>query len=110
MNLNVERLNTYKSKMILFPRRDGKPRRGEINDSTAEQLKSAAASQQASGHILPIARAQHGDEFRAIGEAAKNNVFRTQRILRTVRRYKGRREKKAKDAAEEQARQKVKQE
>lgn len=106
--MNVERLNTYKSKMILFPKREGKPKRGEINDATAEQLKSAAASHQANGHVLPIVRAKHAEEFRPIGDAAKNNVFRTLRTLRVSKRYKGRRETKARLAAEEEARQKVK--
>merc|ERR1712167_209074 len=51
--LNVERLNTYKSKLILFPRREGKIKQGLIPDSTAEQVKSAAASNQASGSLIP---------------------------------------------------------
>ena len=33
---NVKRLETYKTKLILFPRRDGKLKKGEINDSTQE--------------------------------------------------------------------------
>ena len=99
--MNVERLNSYKNKLILFPRRAGKPKRGLINDSTAEQLKSAAASHQVTGHVLPIAHAEHKAEFKAIGDAAKSKVFRTLRTLRTVKRYKGRREVKAKKAAEE---------
>jgi hypothetical protein len=53
--LNVARLNTYKSKLILFPRREGKPKKGQINDATAEQLKSAAAKHQVIGEVLPIA-------------------------------------------------------
>jgi hypothetical protein len=36
MATNVERLNQYKSKLILFPRRADKPKKGLINDSTAE--------------------------------------------------------------------------
>lgn len=43
LQLNVERLNTYKSKLILWPRIADKPKKGLINDSTAEKLKSAAA-------------------------------------------------------------------
>ena len=34
--LNVERLNSYKSKLILFPKREGKIKKGLINDCTAE--------------------------------------------------------------------------
>lgn len=37
---NVKRLNDYKSKLILFPRVENKPKKGEINDSTADKLKA----------------------------------------------------------------------
>jgi large subunit ribosomal protein L13e len=100
MQLNVSRLETYKSKMILFPRREGKPKRGLIHDATAEQLKSAASSHQVTGHVLPIVPAAHVVEHKAIGNAANNKVFRTLRNLRTHKRYKGRREMKAKKDAE----------
>ena len=52
--LNVQRLENYKSKLILFPRRAAKPKKGEINDSTAEKLKSTAATNQnKQSYILP---------------------------------------------------------
>ena len=66
LQLNTERLNTYKSKIILFPRRADKPKSGQIKDATAEQLKSAAAQNQVSGRVLPIKAAEREDEFRAI--------------------------------------------
>lgn len=44
LQLNTERLNTYKSKLILFPKKEGKPKKGQINDSTAEVLKGVAAN------------------------------------------------------------------
>lgn len=101
LQLNVARLNQYKSKMILFPRRENKPKKGEINDATAEQIKSAAASNQVAGSILPLAKAEQKVEFAAITEAdKKERVFHTLRTIRTNTRYKGRREKKAKDAEE----------
>ena len=52
--LNVQRLENYKSKLILFPKRANKPKKGEINDSTAEKLQSdAAKNQNKQLHILP---------------------------------------------------------
>jgi len=45
-DLNVNRLKEYKSKMILFPRRDNKPKKGLIADATAEAVKSASAAAQ----------------------------------------------------------------
>merc|ERR1711907_292070 len=38
MAANVARLNAYKSKLILFPAKEGKFKKGEINDSTADKL------------------------------------------------------------------------
>jgi hypothetical protein len=39
--------------LILFPRKDGKFKKGEINDSTADKLKSAQAEKQnLSKHII----------------------------------------------------------
>lgn|SRR5450830_1397485 len=46
LQLNVQRLESYKSKLILFPRRADKPKKGDINDATAEKLKSAEAGKQ----------------------------------------------------------------
>ena len=43
LQLNVQRLESYRSKLILFPRRENKPKKGDIADSTADKLKSAAA-------------------------------------------------------------------
>ena len=94
--MNVTRLNTYKSKLIVFPRRENKPKKGEINDATAEQLKSAASAHQVTGHTLPIAKAASAVEFAKITDADRESkVFRTLRTVRTNTRYKGRREKKA---------------
>jgi len=99
LQTNVARLNQYKSKLILFPRRDNKPKKGEINDATAEQLKSAAASSQVTGSVLPLAMPVHKVEFAAITESdKKTNVYRSLRSIRTDTRYKGRRDKKTKEA------------
>ena len=100
LQLNIERLNQYKSKLILFPRRDGKVKKGLIPDSTAEQVKSAAASNQASGTLLPRAAPAKEDVFAAITAADKKfNAHSVARIARTTKRYKGRREKRAEEAA-----------
>ena len=93
---NVRRLNEYKNKLILFPRRENKPKKGEIADSTADQLKNAT---QQLGTVKPLAKPANVVEFAAITEAdRKERVFHTLRTIRTNTRYKGRREKKAKDA------------
>lgn len=88
LQLNTERLNTYKSKLILFPRRENKPKKGLINDATAEQLTSAAASNQVTGTVLARARPVVADEFAAITEADKaKHTYRTLRTLRVTKKY-----------------------
>jgi len=104
LQLNVERLNTYKSKLILFPRKDGKVKKGLINDATAEQIKSGSASNQASGKVLPRTVAVVEEKFEAITAADKKFLAHsTSRIAWTNKRYKGRREKKAAEDAVKKA-------
>mmetsp|Transcript_47955 Transcript_47955/g.65003 ORF Transcript_47955/g.65003 Transcript_47955/m.65003 type:complete len:212 (-) Transcript_47955:154-789(-) len=101
LRANAERLNEYKNKLILFPRREGKPKKGEINDSTPEQLKSAAANQQAQGAVMPIAKVAEEVQYEKItAEHEKAKAFHTLRSLRTFRRYKGKREKRAREEEE----------
>ena len=104
LQLNVDRLNQYKSKLILFPRKDGKVKKGLINDSTADQCKSASANNQVSGKVMPRSTAQGEDEFAAI--TADMKAFRahsTARIARTNKHYHGRREKRAAEEAAKKA-------
>merc|ERR1719361_24097 len=100
LQMNVDRLNSYKDKLILFPRRDGKPKKGQVNDATAAQLSSVAAETQTAGN-LPIVKPDLTPVFAAINQADKDTkVFRTLRTARTHKRYKGRREEAAKREAE----------
>merc|ERR1719183_2604355 len=46
MQANVERLNSYKDKLIIFPRKEGQPKKGFVNDATADQVKKATFSGQ----------------------------------------------------------------
>lgn len=97
---NVDRLNSYKDKLILFPQREGKPKKGLVNDSTQAQLTSAAADDQTKGN-LPIQRPSNEPEFAAITQAQKDShCYRTLRTKRTIKHYQGRREKRAREEAE----------
>ena len=105
LEMNVARLNTYKSKLVVFPRRENKPKKGEINDATAEQLKSASAAGENRGVCMPMVRKAHEVQFDSIANAQKVKAEKTRKIgtfhalrtIRTNRRYKGRRDKKAAD-------------
>lgn len=99
LQVNAARLAQYKNKLVLFPRRENKPKKGEINDATAEVLKSAAASNQVTGSVLPLAKPAAAVEFAAITDAdRKAKIYHTLRTVRTNTRYRGRREKRAKEA------------
>lgn len=94
---NVARLKEYRSKLILFPKKAGKPKKG---DSSEEELKMAS---QLSGIILPLrTRTVLRNEKARVptAEEKKFHAYHTLRISRADKRYKGRREKKAKLAAE----------
>jgi large subunit ribosomal protein L13e len=101
LQLNVQRLESYKSKLILFPRRADKPKKGDIADSTADKLKSAAAgNQNTSKHVVEKPRRKvRQTPAKITKEMTATKVFRKLRQLKVNEKYKGKREKKAKDDA-----------
>lgn len=89
---NVARLQDYKSKLILFPRKG----------ASAEEV--AAATQVSTAAVFPIVQATPESAPRAITEEGK--AFKAYRALREARseaRYKGIREKRIRDKAEAEA-------
>jgi len=93
---NVQRLKKYKSKLIIFPKKLAKPRKG---DATEEEMKMAT---QVPGTVMPIrARRFKKEKARAITAAErKHSVFNEMRMARSDARLVGKRAKKAKEAAE----------
>ncbi|CAL9735382.1 large ribosomal subunit protein eL13A [Monosporozyma servazzii] len=84
---NVQRLKEYQSKIIVFPR-NGKA-------VETEQVLSTSAA-------FPIVQASTEIETRAV-EKSEQSAFRTLRLARSDKKYKGIREKRAKDKAEAEA-------
>uniref|UniRef100_A0A915KVC7 Large ribosomal subunit protein eL13 n=1 Tax=Romanomermis culicivorax TaxID=13658 RepID=A0A915KVC7_ROMCU len=96
LQLNVQRLKQYQSRLILFPKKLSKPAKG---DSTAEEIKLATQYQ---GMIMPIKQSKRVEKARAITEEEKKlRAYETLRRAISEKRLKGFREKKAKEAAEE---------
>lgn len=93
---NVARLKNYRAKLILFPKRAGKPLKG---DSTAEEVKLA---QQLTGVIMPVKRSVRStEEPRVVTKEEKDfRAYNTLRFARHEKRVAGPRAKKAKDEAE----------
>ncbi|KAI8391106.1 50S ribosomal protein L13e [Radiomyces spectabilis] len=98
LELNVQRLKAYKAKLIVFPRKAGKAKKG---DAEASELASAV---QLRGGLLPVQQVAAAPEARAISADEKNvNAFMKLRYARSAARTLGAREKRARDKAEEEA-------
>ncbi|ETV70967.1 hypothetical protein H257_13700 [Aphanomyces astaci] len=95
LQANVQRLKTYKSKLVLFPRkRASKPKAG---DSKVDETKNAT---QLVGAVLPIARPSKEVPTATITDALKNtSVVKTLRLARADARLVGLRKKKADEKA-----------
>merc|ERR1711874_13772 len=92
---NVQRLKEYKSKLIVFPRKEGKPKKG---DATPEELKLA---KQLAGDVLPVENTFKPEKARVPTEdEKKHNAFVALRQARINAKLLGMREKKKKEEQE----------
>merc|ERR1712142_1310268 len=90
---NVQRLKEYKSKLIIFPKKQSKPKSG---DSEQPELAVAAQLQ---GPIIPIVASKPVNKARLITDEEKAiSVFRSMRVARANARLIGIRAKRAKEA------------
>jgi len=96
LQLNVQRLKEYRAKLILFPKKLGKPKKG---DSTEEELKLAT---QLKGTVMPVHAVHKREKARAITpEEKKFSAFVALRQARAHQRLAGARAKKAKEGGDE---------
>merc|ERR1712110_162510 len=94
LQINAQRLKEYQSKLILFPIKASKARKG---DATEEDMKKAS---QLAGQIMPVASRDH-KRVRAMevtDDLKKFKAFNAIRQSRAVARLWGIRAKKAKEA------------
>uniref|UniRef100_A0A7R9WAC9 60S ribosomal protein L13 n=1 Tax=Pseudictyota dubia TaxID=2749911 RepID=A0A7R9WAC9_9STRA len=93
---NVQRLNAYKAKLVVFPRgSNAKPKTGDAS------VEETSAATQLTGPLFPITAKPVSTEFVALTDDLKaKNAYRTLRIERCNRRMNGLRIKRAKEAAE----------
>ena len=98
LDRNVKRLEEYKKKLILFPLKDGKFKKGEINDSTAEQIKSEAANtQNKDRHVLALPKEAPATEWVKITEdMKKHRAFQQIRQAQVDHKYSRKRYRMAK--------------
>ncbi|KAJ7299605.1 hypothetical protein O6H91_04G045600 [Diphasiastrum complanatum] len=96
LQANVQRLNTYKAKLILFPRRSRKAKAG---DSSPEELESATQIQ---GSLLPIATKKPAVELVSVTEELRSaKGYGKLRLERMNARLVGVRKKKAAEGEKE---------
>jgi len=94
--VNVDRLKAYKARLIVFPRKAGKPKKG---DSSAEDLKAETTR---AGVPLPdIAPAEPPRKITA--KEREFEAFRTLRVARSDKRHEGTRKLRAAKKEEEEA-------
>merc|ERR1712072_331702 len=93
---NVARLQEYKSKLVLYPRKAGKPKKG---DATAEEI--ANVQQNTCSTVVPIKREEAPIEFRAITDLERDSTaFGRLRRERHWAKKVGRRAKRSARLAE----------
>jgi large subunit ribosomal protein L13e len=103
--LNVERLKAYKARLILFPRKAGQHKTG---DATKEDVSTAKKAEHVK-HTFTALPILHADT--AIKEIKKSELpaaieggaYRKLRDARSEAKNVGKREKRAKDKADEAA-------
>ncbi|KAJ6703843.1 60S RIBOSOMAL PROTEIN L13 [Salix viminalis] len=94
---NVRRLNTYKAKLVVFPRRARKLKAG---DSAPEELATAT---QVQGQFMPIVREKASVELVKVTEEMKSfKAYDKLRMERTNARHVGARLKRAAEAEKEE--------
>jgi large subunit ribosomal protein L13e len=101
LKANVERLQEYRKRLILFPRRNGKTKQG---DASAEDVKAAKSGDNLvsnTASVFPIKNVRELEEGPIGNYEATENAYRKLRDARSEARYVGAREKRAKAKADE---------
>jgi len=97
LQLNVQRLKEYRAKLIVFPKKLGKPKKG---DSTEEELK--LATQLKGKRVMSIKDVTRKEKARPItADERKYSAFVALRQARAHVRLAGARAKKAKEGGDE---------
>nr|UZN45083.1 60S ribosomal protein L13-1 [Cynanchum auriculatum] len=95
--VNVQRLKTYKAKLVIFPRHAKKAKAG---DSSPEELSTAT---QVQGPYMPIVREKPAVELVKVTDDMKSfKAYDKLRLERTNARYVGVRAKRAAEAEKEE--------
>ena len=96
LELNKNRLLAYVNKLALFPRKAGQPKKGLVNDSAAEVTEKAAQVAQ-----MALPKQNKREKAVELTQAMKENkAYQVQKMAAMNHKWKGIREKRAKEEAE----------
>eukprot|EP01016_Furgasonia_blochmanni_P035812 TRINITY_DN4006_c0_g1_i4.p3 TRINITY_DN4006_c0_g1~~TRINITY_DN4006_c0_g1_i4.p3 ORF type:complete len:244 (-),score=98.10 TRINITY_DN4006_c0_g1_i4:212-871(-) len=99
---NVQRLNDYKARLVLFPRKTGQAKKGLINDTAADP-KTAQVTQNTGRVVVPVPVRKLREKAVTLTKDLKDKrVYRILRQERTNAKWVGIREKRAKQAEKKQ--------
>ena len=93
--LNVARLKEYQARLIVFPRKAGKPKKGDASAADVE-----AATQVTLSAAFPIPKESFKVTSAPVSSVQTTDAYRTLRLARSEARYAGARAARAKAKAE----------
>ncbi|KAK8097847.1 60S ribosomal protein eL13 [Apiospora kogelbergensis] len=99
---NVARLKAYKERLVVFPRKAGKPKAGDSKETDLSKT-SISASSAAALPIVPYSTAVTEIKKSEMPKQIEGGAYRKLRTVRADKRNQGMREKRAKDKAEAEA-------
>ncbi|ETS78310.1 hypothetical protein PFICI_10372 [Pestalotiopsis fici W106-1] len=97
---NVARLKAYKEKLVLFPRKAGKPKAGDSKDVDVSKTVSSLA---AALPIVPVSEGVYEISKNDVPKAVEGGAYTKLRLERSNKRQQGQREKRAREKAEAEA-------
>jgi len=100
LSANVARLKEYMSRLILFPRRNGKTKSGDASVEDVKTAKDGKSAIKSSKQAFPIENKKVIEEMKISEVEATEDAYKTLRKARSEARLVGKREKRARDKAE----------
>ncbi|KAI0129708.1 ribosomal protein L13e [Xylariales sp. AK1849] len=100
--VNVARLKAYKEKLVVFPRKGGKPKAGDSKDTDLSKT-DLVSSLSAALPIIHVAKGVTEIKKSEVPKAIEGGAYRKLRDARADKRNQGTREKRAKEKAEAEA-------
>lgn len=98
----MARLKAYKERLVVFPRKAGKPKAGDSKETDLSKT-SISASSAAALPIVPYSTAVTEIKKSEMPKQIEGGAYRKLRTVRADKRNQGMREKRAKDKAEAEA-------